>query len=53
MLDAFHSLTDENGIGIAKRPYLHITILKINLEQMRGIRHVFDPNGIMNPGKVF
>ncbi len=47
------TLSGEHGIGIAKRPYMHIAMPDINLELMRGIKRVFDPNGIMNPGKVF
>jgi glycolate oxidase len=47
------TLSGEHGIGIAKRPYMHIAMPDINLELMRGIKRVFDPNGIMNPEKVF
>lgn len=47
------TLSGEHGIGIAKRPYMHIAMPDINLELMRGIKRVFDPNGILNPGKVF
>jgi glycolate oxidase len=32
---------------------MHIAMPDINLELMRGIKRVFDPNGIMNPEKVF
>jgi glycolate oxidase len=46
-------LSGEHGIGIAKRPYMPIALGETNLELMRGIKKVFDPNGILNPGKIF
>ncbi len=47
------TLSGEHGIGLAKRPYMPIAMKEINLELMRGIKKVFDPNGILNPGKIF
>ncbi len=47
------TLSGEHGIGIAKRPYMHIAMQEANLNIMRGIKKVFDPNGILNPGKIF
>ena len=47
------TLSGEHGIGIAKRPYMSIAMSEVNLNLMRGIKKVFDPNGIMNPGKIF
>ncbi|HEX5170598.1 MAG TPA: FAD-linked oxidase C-terminal domain-containing protein [Cyclobacteriaceae bacterium] len=47
------TLSGEHGIGIAKRPYMPIAMSEVNLELMRGIKKVFDPNGILNPGKIF
>jgi glycolate oxidase len=47
------TLSGEHGIGIAKRPYMPIAMADANLELMRGIKKVFDPNGILNPGKIF
>lgn len=47
------TLSGEHGIGIAKRPYMHIAMSEVNLNLMRGIKTVFDPNGILNPGKIF
>jgi glycolate oxidase len=47
------TLSGEHGIGIAKRPYMNIAMKETNLEIMRGIKKVFDPNGILNPGKIF
>lgn len=47
------TLSGEHGIGIAKRQYMPIAMGETNLEIMRGIKEVFDPNGILNPGKIF
>jgi glycolate oxidase len=47
------TLSGEHGIGIAKRPYMNIAMKEANLEIMRGIKKVFDPHGILNPGKIF
>lgn len=47
------TLSGEHGIGIAKRPYMPIAMKEANLELMRGIKKVFDPLGILNPGKIF
>jgi glycolate oxidase len=47
------TLSGEHGIGIAKRPYMHLAMQEANLEVMRGIKRVFDPRGILNPGKIF
>jgi glycolate oxidase len=47
------TLSGEHGIGIAKRPYMPIAMREANLMLMRGIKKVFDPNGILNPGKIF
>ena len=47
------TLSGEHGIGIAKRPYMHLAMQEKNLDLMRGIKSVFDPNGILNPEKIF
>jgi len=47
------TLSGEHGIGIAKRPYMTIAMSEVNLNLMRGIKKVFDPNEILNPGKIF
>lgn len=47
------TLSGEHGIGIAKRPYMHLANSDAKLELMRGIKRVFDPKGILNPGKIF
>lgn len=47
------TLSGEHGIGIAKRPYMHLAMAEKNLDLMRGIKAVFDPKGILNPEKIF
>src|SRR5882672_1036431 len=47
------TLSGEHGIGIAKKPYMSIAMSEVNLNLMRGIKKVFDPHGILNPGKIF
>ena len=46
-------ISGEHGIGLVKKPYLSIVLDERQIEIMRGIKRVFDPNGIMNPGKIF
>jgi len=46
-------LSGEHGIGIAKRPYIELALGEANLRLMRAIKSVFDPAGILNPGKIF
>ncbi|MDY2656810.1 MAG: FAD-linked oxidase C-terminal domain-containing protein, partial [Candidatus Limiplasma sp.] len=45
-------VSGEHGIGHAKRAYLLESMGERPLALMRGIKAAFDPNGILNPGKV-
>lgn len=47
------SISAEHGVGLLKRDFLHYTRSSEELQFMRGIKAVFDPLGILNPGKVF
>ncbi len=47
------TISGEHGIGYVKSQYLDIAIDKPTLEIMKAIKKVFDPNGILNPGKMF
>ena len=47
------SISAEHGIGLVKRPYLGSTRSAAEIALMRGIRQVFDPKGLLNPGKLF
>ena len=46
-------VSGEHGIGFAKKPYLVESTDPTTLELMRGIKAVFDPKNILNPGKIF
>ncbi|MBC7922234.1 MAG: FAD-binding protein [Ferruginibacter sp.] len=47
------TISGEHGIGLVQRPYIGIALGEVQLELMRGIKRVFDPKGILNPGKIF
>lgn len=47
------SISAEHGIGILKSPWLGCVRSEAEIDLMRGIKKVFDPAGIMNPGKLF
>ncbi len=47
------TISGEHGIGYVKAAYMNYAIDKPTLEVMKGIKKVFDPNGILNPGKMF
>ncbi|GBF50203.1 FAD/FMN-containing dehydrogenase [Leptospira ryugenii] len=46
------SISAEHGIGLLKKDYLQFSRSEAEILAMRGIKAVFDPKGIMNPGKV-
>ncbi len=46
------TISGEHGIGYVKSQYMHYAIDPATLEIMKGIKHVFDPKGILNPGKM-
>ena len=46
------TLSGEHGIGYVQRPYMHLAFSEIELNMMKGIKQLFDPKGILNPGKV-
>ena len=47
------TLSGEHGIGLAKAPYLHLEQSEELIEVQRGLKRVFDPRGLLNPGKIF
>lgn len=47
------TLSGEHGIGLVQRPYMDIMFPPYQMEIMRGIKKVFDPKGLLNPGKIF
>ncbi len=46
------SISAEHGVGLLKRDAIQYSRSAAELAQMRAIKKVFDPNGIMNPGKL-
>jgi glycolate oxidase len=47
------TISGEHGIGYSQKSYLPIAISGAELEMMKKIKKTFDPNGILNPGKIF
>ena len=47
------TLSGEHGIGYVQKNFMDIPFTKPHLELMERIKHVFDPNNILNPGKIF
>jgi glycolate oxidase len=47
------TITGEHGIGAIRRRYLPLALDDVQIELQRRIRDIFDPNGILNPGKIF
>ena len=47
------SISAEHGIGLVKKAYLDGTRSAEEIALMRGVKRVFDPNGLLNPGKLF
>ena len=47
------SISGEHGIGYVKAAYLDMATDENTLAVMKSIKNVFDPNGILNPGKMF
>ncbi|CAN5369708.1 FAD-linked oxidase C-terminal domain-containing protein [soil metagenome] len=52
-VDLGGTISGEHGIGYVKAPYLGYAIDAPTLSIMKAIKKVFDPNGILNPGKMF
>ncbi len=47
------TISGEHGIGLIQKDFLHIVFNEANLRLMREIKKAFDPNNILNPGKIF
>ncbi|WP_304439066.1 FAD-linked oxidase C-terminal domain-containing protein, partial [Oleiphilus sp. HI0080] len=47
------SVSAEHGVGLVKKDYLRYTRSDAEIALMKGIKQVFDPKGVMNPGKIF
>jgi len=46
------TITGEHGVGVDKRGYMPLVHNEVELEMLRRVRWVFDPDGNLNPGKV-
>jgi len=47
------TVSGEHGIGLVQKSYMDIVFSENQIELMRGIKKVFDPNNILNAGKIF
>lgn len=47
------TISGEHGIGLVQKDYMSIAFNPVQLQLMKSIKNVFDPKGILNPGKIF
>jgi glycolate oxidase len=47
------TITGEHGVGLAKRGFLGLEVQPETLAAMRRVKALFDPDGVLNPGKLF
>lgn len=47
------TLSGEHGIGLVQKEFMPVKYSNVHFALWRGIKQVFDPNGILNPGKIF
>jgi glycolate oxidase len=53
VVDLDGAISGEHGVGLAKSPFLTLQLGEAEIATMRKIKQAFDPNGILNPGKLF
>jgi FAD/FMN-containing dehydrogenase len=46
------SISAEHGIGLDKKPYLHLSRSQDEIHMMKGLKQLFDPKNILNPGRI-
>lgn len=47
------TISGEHGIGYVQKNYMDIPFDSVQMNLMKGIKNLFDPKGILNPGKIF
>ncbi|MFN7313187.1 MAG: FAD-binding oxidoreductase [Bacteroidota bacterium] len=47
------TISGEHGIGLVQKPFMQVVMPEVQLQLMRNIKKAFDPNLILNPGKIF
>ncbi|MEE2700156.1 MAG: FAD-linked oxidase C-terminal domain-containing protein [Bacteroidota bacterium] len=47
------TISGEHGIGLVQKEYMNIVLSEKNIAIQKGIKKLFDPNKILNPGKIF
>jgi glycolate oxidase len=47
------TISGEHGVGLIQKPFMGIVFKEANMRLMRGIKNAFDPNNILNAGKIF
>ena len=47
------TISGEHGIGLVQKKYMNEVMSSTNIDLMKGIKRAFDPNNILNPGKIF
>jgi len=47
------TISGEHGIGLTKARYVEMELSQVSIGLMKAIKRVFDPKGIINPGKMF
>ncbi len=47
------TISGEHGVGISKAPFLEMEVGPLGVSVMKRLKGCFDPNGILNPGKIF
>ena len=47
------TISGEHGVGIMKSPFLGLALSPAAIAAMKAVKLALDPNGIMNPGKIF
>jgi glycolate oxidase len=53
VVDLRGTITGEHGVGVTKAPYMGIEFSRPAIDLMLRLKKAFDPNGILNPGKIF